>query len=92
MRNTCLRDAGKKRENKKNSLEGEETSLCDSQGLALGKGKVESISEGSGYEVDEASSLGLEGSQDDKVDVLSLGLTHGCLECQYSNQLLGIRE
>lgn len=66
---------GEKRENKKNSLEGEEMSLCDSQELALEKAKVENISEGSGYQVDQASSPGLEGSQDHKMDALSLSLT-----------------
>ena len=75
MRTTCLRDIGEKRKSKKNSLEGEEMSLCEFQGFALGKGKIENISEGSVYGVVQASSLGLEGSRDRKVDVLSRGLT-----------------
>lgn len=44
----------KREKNKKTLLEDEKMSLCDSQGLAPGKEKVENISEGSGNKVVQA--------------------------------------
>lgn len=50
-------------------------SLCNSPGLALRKGKVDTISKGSEYKVVQVTSPGLKGSQEHRMDVLSLGLT-----------------